>query len=211
MLDLHTQTLEHAIEADDCVVEIPRIMAYLPYRLAVIPAGPRRWAPVDVWADTQDERFNEVRVTYTAAGDRSITVVAAPLGVDIDDLVMRVATPLLFAQFRKQHGALPTGAVMAALSGEPVWPSSLGDWQIGRCGVSDRPLRLAAQHDAQAAHALIANGLSQEEFDTLLDTVTFLEGPGPEANKTGERHRKALAERWLNAPRVPYRPGVDPM
>lgn len=211
MLDMQTQSLESAIEADDSVVEVPRIMAHLPYRLAAIPAGPRRWAPVDVWADTQDERFNEVRVTYNALGDRSITVVAAPLGVAIDDLVMRVATPLLFAQFRKQHGALPTGAVMAALSGEPIWPGTVGDWTIGRCGVSDRPLRVAAQTDAQGVHVLIANGLSQEEFDTLLGSVTFLDGPGPEATKVGERHRKALAERWLNAPRVPYRPGVDPM
>lgn len=211
MLDVQMQSLESAIEADDSVVEVPRIMAHLPYRLAAIPAGPRRWAPVDVWADTQDGCFNEVRVTYSALGDRSITVVAAPLGVDIDGMVMRVATPLLFAQFRKQHGTLPTGAVMAALSGDPIWPNIIDEWQIGRCGVSDRPLRVAAQTDSLGTHILIANGISQAEFETLLSTVTFLEGPGPEAEMVGTRHRKALAECWFNAPRVPYRPGVDPM
>lgn len=210
MIDLQIPALETAIEADDSVVEIPRIMAYLPYPLAGVPAGPRRWAPVDVWADVEDNQFNEVRVTYSALGDRSITVVAAPVGVDVNDLVMRVATPLLFAQFRKQHGALPTGAVMAALSGEPIWPGRCGDWQVGRCGVSDRPLRVAAQV-GDGTHVVIANGVAQEEFETILSGVFFLEGPGQEANQLGERHRKALAERWLNAPRRPYRPGVDPM
>ncbi|WP_336250624.1 hypothetical protein, partial [Stomatohabitans albus] len=196
--------------ADDSVIEIPRIMAYLPFPLAMIPAGPRRWAPVDVWAGIHENTFHEVRVTYSAAGDRSITVVAAPHGVDINDLVMRVATPLLFAQFRKQHGTLPTGAVMAALSGEPIWPSKHGEWTLGRCGVSDRPLRVGA-YVKDGIHLLIANGVSCEEFETLLSSVTFLTGPGPDADILGERHRKALADRWLQAPRRPYRPGVDPM
>lgn len=211
MTDLQVQTLERAIEAQDSVVEIPRLLAVLPFSLAALPAGPRRWAPVDVWADIQDNAIHEVRVTYTAMGDRSITIVAAPHRVEINELIMRVATPLLFAQFRKQHGTLPTGAVMAALSGEPIWPSQTGQWQLGRCGVNDRPLRIAAQTDTNGIHAIIANGVAQEEFETILGTITFLNGPSPEATKLGERHRKALADRWLNAPRRPYRPGIDPL
>lgn len=210
MIDLMHPSLETTIEAPDGVIEIPRIMALCPFAIVDLPAGPRRWEPVDVWADTEDDVFHEVRVTYQTQGERSITTVAAPQHSDVNELALRVAMPLLFAQFRQDHGTLPTGPIMAALASEPAWPGQVGEWTVGRCGVSEKPLRLASRQ-ANGTHLIIGKGVSAEEFETLLGTLATIDGPGEEADRLGARHRKALADRWFNAPRTPYRLGIDPM
>lgn len=199
--------LEERLEAEDGVVEVDRIMPLLTFPWAALEPGPRRWAPTDLSVEIEDEQLTIVRLTYRTVGDRAVVVAGARSEVDVDWLAERLSTPLLFAHFRRMNAGLPPAAVMSALEVDAVWDEGEADgWRLGHCGVGARPVRLA--HMAQEeGHLLVAShGVAAEEASTLLSSLVPLAAGGEAAYDLHVRHRRALAQRWWDAPRTPWTP-----
>lgn len=198
------------LEADDGVVEVGLVLPHLTFPWACLPEGPRRWAPTDLAVEADEVALQVVRMTYRTVGDRAVVVAGARADIDVDYLAERLATPLLFAHYRRLGGGLPPASIMAALRGEPVWAEAgsagADGWRIGQAGVGERPVRLG--HCAAAeGHLLVAShGVAEEELITLIGTLEPLVRPGGRADALHLRHRRALAQRWWDAPRVPWAP-----
>ncbi|WP_370328310.1 hypothetical protein [Euzebya sp.] len=202
--------LEEHLQAEDGVVEVAKVLAHLDFPWAVLPAGPRRWAPSDLSVEVDGDRLSAVRMTYRTVGDRVVVVAGCRAGVDVDDLAERLSTPLMWTHLRRLRRELPPAAILAALRGEPEWESGIGaGWRFGVAGVGERPVRLAhRRHDA--GDVLVAvHGVAREEVDTLVASLEAVE-PGSELTEDlGVRHRRALAQRWWDAPRAPWTPDED--
>ncbi|CAN5474500.1 hypothetical protein BH23ACT9_BH23ACT9_02150 [soil metagenome] len=202
--------VEGTLEADDGVVEVARVVPHLTFPWAALPAGPRRWAPTDLSVEVDDGRLHLVRLTYRTVGDRCVVIAGAAPGVEVDWLAEQLATPLLFAHHRRAGGGLPPVAIMAALAGEPVWNGSgVGGWRHGRSGVGERPVRLAHLAEDDGHLLVAAHGVAEEEVITLVGTLIPLTADASDSDETADlhqRHRRALAQRWWDAPRVPWTP-----
>lgn len=200
--------LEPHVEADDGIVEVGLVLPHLTFPWASLPEGPRRWAPTDMAVEADGPTLQVVRMVYRTVGDRVVVVAAARPDSDIADLAERLATPLLFAHYRRLGGGLSPAAIMAALRGEPVWDDEVGadGWRPGHAGAGERPVRLV-HRVAKGGHLLVAaHGVAVEELAALVDSVEPLTGPGPRADVLHARHRRALAQRWWDAPRAPWAP-----
>lgn len=188
------------------MVEIGRVLAVAGVPVAAIPPGPRRWAPSDVAAEVEGDRVTAVRVTFRSLGDRVVVVAGAADDIEVDWLAERLATPLLFAHFRTVRPGVPAAGIMAALQGEPIWEQEHDGWRVGRAGVGTRPVRLAHRPVAGGHLVVAAHGVAQEEVTTLLGQVAVVSPGTEEAADLHTRHRRALAQRWWDAPRTPWRP-----
>ncbi len=199
--------LEQQLEAEDGVVEVERLMPHLTFPWASLRPGPRRWAPTDLSVETEDDELTAVRLTYRTVGDRSVVVAGGVPGIDLNWLTERLATPLLYAHFRKTQSNISPSAVMAALEGEARWEDPTGEgWRFGVIGVGNRPVRLA-HRETEEGHLLVAaHGVASEELTTLVAGLVPLEHGSPEADDLHSRHRRALAQRWWDAPRTPWTP-----
>ena len=81
-----------------------------------------------------------------------------------------------------------------------------GVWAFGRAGAGDRPVRLAWRA-GEDGHLLVAShGVGAEELSVLVGTLVPLVAGGEAAADLVERHRRALAQRWWDAPRAPWTP-----
>lgn len=202
--------IEQQVEAEDGVVEVPRVLPHLTFSWACVPAGPRRWAPTDLAVEADGEVLLSARMTYRTVGDRVVVVAGARPEVDVDGLAGRLATPLLFARHhhRRTGQGLTPAAIMSASRGEPIWDA--GDaregWAWGHAGVGDRPVRLAHRVLPTGHLLLAAHGVAAEEVATLVGTLQDLAEAGRVAEDLHMRHRRALAQRWWDAPRVPWTP-----
>jgi hypothetical protein len=200
--------LERSLEADDGVVEVRRLRPHLDLPWAVLPPGPRRWAPTDLSAEVAVDgpRLDAVRMTYRTVGERSVVVAGLRPEVDVDAAAERLATPLVFAHLRRVHPEAPIATLVSVLACPPRWDRAAEDgWRAGVAGVGERPARLA--HLAlEDGHLLVAaHGVAEEELRTLvagLQRVSRDDEQALEALHT--RHRRALAQRWWDAPRVPW-------
>lgn len=200
--------LERELEAEDGVVEVDRVVPHLTFPWAALEAGPRRWAPTDLSVEVEGDRLTAVRLTYRTVGDRAVVVAGAAAGMDVDWLAERLSTPLLFAHHRKVDPSIPASSIMAVLESDAVWDvhGADGGWRFGHCGVGSRPVRLAHRSEA-AGHLLVAaHGVAPEELDTMLATLEPVVAGSPVADELHIRHRRALAQRWWDAPRTPWTP-----
>lgn len=202
--------LEGAVEAEDGVVEVGRVRPHMDMPWAVVPPGPRRWAPTDlaVEVDEGGGRLLAVRMTYKTVGDRSVVVAGVRAGADVDHVAERMATPLLFAHLRRTHPQAPVSAITAAMDCRPAWGAPDADGRRpGTAGRGDRPVRLAhiAREDG---HVVIAmHGVAEEEAATILGAAQLVTREDEVAlADLHTRHRQALAQRWWDAPRVPWTP-----
>ena len=203
--------IEQKYEAEDGVVEVARVAPHLDFAWAVLDPGPRRWAPTDLSVesdlDAADGALDVVRMTYRTVGDRVVVVTGARSSVDVDDLAARLAKPLLFAHLRKVHVEASVLQIMAALEPEAKWEASAdGGWRVGHAGRGERPVRLY-HRSTNRGHLLAAvHGVAPEEAIVLIKGLRMLDDDGTIATELHERHRKALAQRWWDAPRTPWTP-----
>jgi hypothetical protein len=201
--------LEQSLEAEDGVVEVALLRPHLDLPWAVVEPGPRRWAPTDLWVGvSEDGRTVElVRMTYRTVGDRSVVVAALRPGADVDAAADKLATPLLFAHLRRVHADAPVASIVAAMDCTPTWDEQQDGWRTGHAGVGERPVRLAhlAEDDG---HVLIAmHGVAEEEAATILRSLVRVTAEDEAVlADLHTRHRQALAQRWWDAPRVPWTP-----
>ncbi|MEE8600582.1 hypothetical protein [Euzebya tangerina] len=195
-------------EADDGVVEVDLVAPDLDFPWMSLPPGPRRWAPTDLSVEVLDEELTVVRMTYRTVGDRYVVVCGIRTGVDVDWLAERIATPLLFNYFRKRQANIPPAKIMSALKGAPTWeePQEAGEWVLGICGSGDRPARLAKWEVSDGAVLVATHGVSDAELEPLLGTLEPFTTGGAVQEDLQVRHRRALAQRWWDAPRAPWTP-----
>ena len=199
--------LELDLEADDGVVDVVRVVDHLTFTWAALPAGPRRWAPTDLSVDTQDGVVQLVRLTYRTVGDRAVVIAGALPGVDVDALAERLATPLLFAHHQRRGGGMAAAAVLAALRGEPIWDAPAADgWRTGQAGVGERPVRLVQRTGGDGHLVIASHGVAAEEVTALVACLVPLSPGGQAVTELHDRHRRALAQRWWDAPRAPWQP-----
>lgn len=203
-------TLEQSLEAEDGVVEVQRVRPHLDVPWVVVEPGPRRWAPTDLSVEIAEDgsRLELVRMTYRTVGERSIVVAGLRPEGDVDHTAQRLTTPLLFAHLRRVHPKATVAAIMAAIDSTPTWGEPAADgWRSGVAGSGDRPVRLA--HVTRSdGHVLVAShGVAEEELATIL--ASAVEVTRDDAHLLDDlhvRHRRALAQRWWDAPRTPWVP-----
>ncbi len=209
-----SSVVEQRFEAEDGVVEVQRVAPHLDFAWAVLQPGPRRWAPTDLSVESDLDvegvaagDIDVVRMTYRTVGDRVVVLAGARVGVDVDALAERLAKPLLFAHLRKVHTTAPVAAIVAALEPTPTWESAAdAGWLQGQAGRGERPVRLF-HRTTNAGHILVAvHGVAAEEATTLVKGLTMLDADGEVVAELHERHRRALAQRWWDAPRTPWTP-----
>lgn len=207
--DVAEEDFEARFEAEDGVVEVMRVMDQLDFPWAVLPPGPRRWAPSDLSVEGVGDRLQMVRMIYRTVGDRAVVVAGTRSDADTDELAKQLSTPLLFAHYRRlNNGVSP--AVMSVMESVPVWETVRGDgWEFGQCGVGSRPARLARRR-YEGGHVVVSShGVASEEMTTLIAGLVDLhggEGDRAVAEELAVRHRRALAQRWWDAPRTPWQP-----
>lgn len=206
MLSTSLDNLEDVLEADDGVVEVARVMAHLPFRWMSLNPGPRRWAPTDLFAEVDGGAITQVRMTYRTVGDRVVVVAGAPAESAADDLARRVATPLLFAHVRRTRSDLPPVAIASSLQDGVVWDEQVGEWHFGHVGGGARPVRIAHLAHPEGHTLMASHGIAVEEHTTLVSAMEELHDGGEVARELHRRHRRALAQRWWDAPRAPWRP-----
>lgn len=199
-------SLDEALEADDGVVEVTRVMPHLRFPWMALPAGPRRWAPTDLSVEVEDDGLRMVRLTYRTVGDRSVVVAGAGPDADLDWMAERLSTPLLFAHLRKANAGLSPTAIMAALDCQAEWTLEADGWRIGTWGVGSRPVRLAHRSTAEGHVMLASHGVAEEELTALVTGLVDLTDDEEAVVDLHTRHRKALAQRWWDAPRTPWVP-----
>lgn len=209
-----TVDLVSAMEAEDGIVEVGRVLAHLDMPWMALPPGPRRWAPADLSVEVEQDVLQVVRMTYRTVGNRAVVVAACRPGVEIDWLAEQLATPLLFAHYRRAQATMAPGAIMAAIQGEPVWddqttwddePRGEG-WQFGLAGFGSRPVRLACTRGENGSILMAAHGLAEEEATTVVSSLVPLTSDCELATDLHVRHRRGLAQRWWDAPRAPWDP-----
>ena len=194
-------------EADDGVVEVDLVAEDLDFPWMALPPGPRRWAPTDLSVEVQEESLHMVRMTYRTVGDRYVVVCGLRPDADLDWLAERIVTPLLFSYFRKRQASAPPAAIMSALKGAPNWDAGQVDgWTLGVCGQGDRPARLAMRKTEAGVVMVATHGVSEAELEPMLATLENFEAGGPSQADLQDRHRRALAQRWWDAPRTPWTP-----
>ena len=202
-----TVDLEQQLEAEDGVIDVDRVMPHLDFPWASLPPGPRRWAPTDLSVEVEEDTLSAVRLTYRTVGDRAVVVAGARPDVDVDWMAERMATPLLFAQLRKTNAGVAPASLMAALETEMQWDEPTDDgWTFGRCGVGSRPVRLAHRSSEEGHVIVAASGVAIEELTTLVGSLVDLTDDPEAADELHVRHRRALAQRWWDAPRTPWTP-----
>lgn len=196
------------LEAEDGVVDVALVAGHLTFPWMALPAGPRRWAPTDLSVEVADGVLQLVRLTYRTVGDRSVVVAGARPDVDAGWLAEQIATPLLFAHMRRLQGTVPPAVIMSALTADAVWDEDLqmGGWQFGRAGVGERPVRLARLSSPEGHVVVAAHGVAAEELDTLVAGLVPVTPDAPSVTELQDRHRRALAQRWWDAPRAPWTP-----
>ena len=157
--------------------------------------------------EVDEQTLSAVRLTYRTVGDRAVVVAGTRPDVDIDWMAERMATPLLFAQLRKTNAGVAPASLMAALDAEMVWDEPTEDgWTFGQCGVGSRPVRLA-RRSAPEGHVIVAaSGVAIEELTTMVAALVDLTDDPEAADELHVRHRRALAQRWWDAPRTPWTP-----
>ena len=208
-MDAVSTDLEQHLEAEDGVLDATRVLEHLRLPWALLPAGPRRWAPSDLHVEVEGDAITAVRMTYRTVGHRSIVIAGCAPHLDVDVVAERLATPLLFAHFRRTaESSMPPAAMIAALRGEPVWEEVRSDagWRFGQAGVGSRPVRLVEREEEGGRVVVGGHGVAAEEMDTV---VLSLVAVGEDAEQDAElavRHRRALAQRWWDAPRAPWTP-----
>lgn len=202
--------LEQSLEAEDGVVEVQRLRPHLDFAWAVVEPGPRRWAPTDLSVEVSEDgqSLDVVRMTYRTVGERTLVVAGLRPDADVDAMAQRLATPLMFAHLRRVHADATVSAIVAAMDCTPRWEVVGAEgWRTGVAGIGDRPVRIA-QLAREDGHVLIAaHGVAEEEVATIvaaLETVTADDEDVLADLQT--RHRQALAQRWWDAPRVPWVP-----
>lgn len=194
-------------EAEDGVVEVDLVAEDLDFPWMTLPPGPRRWAPTDLSVEVQDDILHMVRMTYRTVGDRSVVVCGLRPSADLDWLAERIVTPLLFSYFRKRQATAPPAAIMSAVKGAPTWDDTEVDgWTFGVCGQGDRPARLAVRRFAAGMVLVATHGVSEAELQPMLGTLQAFETGGQTQSDLQLRHRRALAQRWWDAPRTPWTP-----
>jgi hypothetical protein len=202
--------LEQALEADDGVVEVLRVRPHLEVPWAVLAPGPRRWAPTDlsVELDGSGDRLQLVRMTYRTVGDRSVVVAGIRPDADVDEVVAKLAKPLMYSYLRRLHTDAPVTQIVAALDCSPRWEVVGAEgWRTGTAGTGDRPVRVAHVAHVDGHVVVAAHGVAEEELTTIvagLQPVTAEDEDRLADLHT--RHRQALAQRWWDAPRVPWTP-----
>jgi hypothetical protein len=201
--------LERMLEADDGVIEVDRVGAVLDFPWVALPAGPRRWAPTDLSVEVDGDRVSLVCTTYRALGDRVVVLAAGGPEVDADDVGQRLSTPLPFAHVRAQGAGMRPEELLATLRGQPVWDGEAPPhpaWRYGTAGVGDRPVRVAHQAGPDGHLLLAAHGVALEEVRTIVDGLERVAPGSPEQQDLHVRYRRALAQRWWDAPRTPWTP-----
>ena len=202
---------EEALAAGDGVIDVIRLVSQLTFDWKVVPAGPRRWAPTDVSVEVDDGRIMIARATYRSLGDRAVTLAGADDEVETNWLAGRLATPLLFADYRRSHPEASPAAALAVVAAKPVWgelviPQGDGSspWRIGRVEGSSRPVHLAALRNGNGQQMLASYGIAADELMALIPTLLDPAEDGDVIRDMHVRHRRALAQRWWDAPRTPW-------
>lgn len=202
---MDTISLTESLEADDGVVEVTRVVPHLSFPWMALPAGPRRWAPTDLSVEVEEDGLRLVRLTYRTVGDRSVVVAGAEEGTDLEWMAERLSTPLLFAHLRKSNAGLSPTAIMSALDCQAEWGTEADGWRFGTWGVGSRPVRLALRSGAKGHVMVAAHGVAEEELMALVGGLVDLADEEAVID-LHTRHRKALAQRWWDAPRTPWVP-----
>lgn len=199
--------LEQELEAEDGVVDLMRLVDHMTFPWVALPAGPRRWAPTDLSVEVAGTVVQLARLTYRTVGDRAVVVAGALPSVDVDGLAERLATPLLFSYYQRRGSGASAAVMLAAMRGELAWEDTAATgWRTGAAGAGDRPVRLVQRTGADGHLVIAAHGVALEEVTAMVAGLVPLAPRSEVVADLHARHRRALAQRWWDAPRAPWTP-----
>lgn len=187
----------------DGVVDIEQLVTASPVTLLTLPAGPRGWQLTGVDVDTVDGRVARTRLEWRAAGDRS-AVVCRQAPRSIDGPARQVATALAFRSFQRVGAPGGPPAFLAGFDAAARWGAVRGNgWRAATLTPpAGGPVRLRARSGEDGATVLGVLGVAEEEVDVMLGQLTPLAEHDAEALR--REHRRAIAQRWWDAPRTPW-------